>query len=385
MKPTLPLLPPIDEITEKTSLKAEREATDKISLEQLKNQMTAKTATTIVPKKSEEVTEKLNIKMVSAREYKNQQSQRRQTHDPLFSELLVKQKNLWQRIDVKLFKERLINVLRMIKFQHSIFALPFALTSAFLSTSGRPQTLDLTMIVLAMVTARNAAMSFNRFVDADIDKLNPRTKNREIPSGVLSKKFSLGFCLTNSVFFILLSSYFNILTLILSPIALTIILGYSLAKRFTPYTHLILGLALGITPLAAWIALTGKLALTPFFLSLAVIFWVAGFDIIYATLDEGFDRQHGVKSLVVTLGLKNSLILSKIFHALTFIFFLLICFTTLLSWFYFLGCLIVAALLAYEHSLVKPTDLSRVNKAFFTLNGFVSIIYFAFTLLDIYF
>lgn len=282
------------------------------------------------------------------------------------------------------FWRKLVLTLRMIKIQHSVFALPFALSSVFVATLGRPRLFPLILIILAMVTARNSAMSFNRIVDRDFDKVNPRTQNREIPSGKLSLKFSILFCTTNAILFVFISLFFNELAFILSPVALIIILGYSFTKRFTHYTQLFIGLALGIAPIAAWIALTGELATFPILLGLAVLCWVAGFDIIYTTLDHDFDKDHGLKNMVVQWGIKKSLIISKILHVLSIVFLILAGLSGNMGVIYFAGCLLCGALLAYEQSLVKPSDLSKVNMAFFTLNGYVSLLFFAFALFDIY-
>jgi 4-hydroxybenzoate polyprenyltransferase len=274
--------------------------------------------------------------------------------------------------------------LGMIKFQHSIFALPFALTSVFVATNGKPGFFKVLLVLFAMITARNSAMTFNRIVDRHIDKKNPRTRDRAIPSGELSLRFAFIFGLINMVLFVLTSMMFNKLTFILSPLALTIILGYSLTKRFTYYTQFYLGLALGCAPIAAWIAMTGVISGFSVILGLAVFLWVAGFDIIYSTLDYDFDRQHKLKSLVVRFGLRKALWLAGFIHLLSVIFFLCAGFVQGLNIFYYLGCLLTALLLIYEHRLVKPYDLSRVNMAFFTLNGYVSLFFLLFVLLDIY-
>lgn len=272
----------------------------------------------------------------------------------------------------------------MIKFQHTIFALPFVLTSVLIITNGKPQIVDLLFIILAMVTARNAAMSFNRIADRHLDALNPRTANREIPSGKLSLSFTVGFCMINSVLFILVTSYFNQLTLMLSPIALLIILSYSLTKRFTSCTQVFLGLALGIAPMAADIALTESVSFFSLFLGGAVLFWVSGFDLIYSTLDHDFDKKHGVKNLVVKLGISRALLLSRFFHGLCLMLFFLAGTQADLGWVYHLGLIAILVLLIYEHSLVTAHDLSRVNMAFFTLNGYVAMVYFIFTAIATY-
>lgn len=282
------------------------------------------------------------------------------------------------------FWQKLLLTLRMIKIQHSVFALPFALSSVFVATQGKPRLFPLILIVLAMVTARNSAMSFNRIVDRHFDKANPRTQNREIPSGKLSLEFSILFCTVNALLFILISLFFNNLAFVLSPVALIIILGYSFTKRFTHYTQFFIGLSLGIAPIAAWIALTGALAVFPVLLGLAVLCWVAGFDIIYTTLDHDFDKAHGLKNIVVQWGIKKSLIISKILHVLSIGFLILAGLFGNMGLIYFAGCLVCGALLTYEQSLVKPTDLSKVNMAFFTLNGYVSLLFLVFVLFDTY-
>ena len=374
-----PFLPPIDEITEKTLIQNE-EVTDKVEIREISHQKAnpAKSLTHDV------ITDKMKIKQVSSKEYKQHIKKLNHLKEDTSSEIFVKKSPVKAiKQSSQGFGQKLKLTLKMIMFKHTIFALPFALASALLALRGIPGPLDLIMIVFAMATARNAAMSFNRYIDAKIDKDNPRTKDREIPSGKLSKKFSLGFCITNAILFILISSYFNVLTLILSPFALTIILGYSLTKKFTHYTQIFLGLALGISPLAAWIALTGSMSIIPVCLGVAVMFWVSGFDIIYSTLDYDYDKKSELKNLVVKLGVKNALFTSKILHMFSFMFFILVGFLAHLSALYYFGCLVILSLLIYEHSLVKPDDLSKVNKAFFTLNGYIAISYFVFTSLDL--
>lgn len=282
------------------------------------------------------------------------------------------------------FVQKLSTTLDMIKFKHSIFALPFALSSFFLATNGNPELKTLLLIIAAMVTARSAAMTFNRIVDRDIDALNPRTQSRPLASGTLSLKFSVIFCLINSVLFIFISSLFNKLTFILSPFALAILLGYSLTKRFTHITQFFLGIALGISPIAAWIAATGTISLYSLILGLAVCLWVAGFDLIYSCQDYQFDKQNDLKNIVVKLGIQNALRLAKGLHILALTAFLLAGYFHHMGVIYYLGAIFIAAFLVYEHSLVKSHDLSKVDMAFFTLNGYVAILYFIFTLLDIY-
>ena len=282
------------------------------------------------------------------------------------------------------FFQKLKLTLGMIKFQHSIFALPFALSMVFYATHGHPQPRELLLVVLCMITARNAAMSFNRIVDRHFDAKNPRTQNREIPTGLLSLGFAKGFCLINCVLFIIFSLFFNNLTLILSPFALCVVLGYSLTKRFTHLTQLFLGISLGIAPIAAWIALTGQIALFPCLVGLAVTFWVAGFDLIYSTLDHDYDKAHGLKNIVVRLGVAKALQLSRFLHILSFALFMTAGWVMNFSTVYFVGISLMGLCLGYEHSLVKAHDLSRVNAAFFTLNGFVSMIFLITTLVVVY-
>lgn len=272
--------------------------------------------------------------------------------------------------------------LRMIKFEHSLFALPFALSSLFVATNGQPGWNILLLIIAAMITARNAAMTFNRIVDRHIDAKNPRTANRELPKGKVSIRFAILFCIINASLFVCISFFFNPLAALLSPFALIIICGYSFTKRFTHFSQFFLGLALGSAPIAAWIAATGSVSLFSLLLGFAVLFWVTGFDIIYATQDFDFDKQAGLKSLVVKFGTAKSLLLSRFVHVVSFGLFVLAGYAHGLHWLYFVGCFAVAILLFYEHSLVKKEDLSRVNAAFFTTNGYVAVIYMVFVLTE---
>ena len=279
---------------------------------------------------------------------------------------------------------KLVLTLDMIKFQHSIFAMPFALVSLFYATEGQPGIKLFVLIVLAMITARNTAMSFNRIMDQDIDAKNPRTQNRPLVTGELSRRYAKIFCLVNIMIFFYTAAQFNSLTLWLSPLALLVVMGYSLTKRFTHYTQFFLGLSLGIAVPAAWIAARGELSLFPVLVGLGVLFWVAGFDLIYSTLDFDFDRHHDLKNLVVKLGIPRALGLARLLHTLT-----ISCLASagiILSagpW-YFFGVFVMGGFLIYEHRLVSPKDLSRVTAAFFTMNGFVGLTYFVFSFLDIY-
>src|SRR3990167_1086774 len=278
---------------------------------------------------------------------------------------------------MKKFLIKLIYTLEMIKFSHSIFALPFALAALVFAADGLPPLKTVGLIILAMITARNTAMAFNRFADAKIDAKNPRTANRHIPKGSLSRGFVLCFAISNGALFIWIASLFNPLAFKLSPVALAIIYFYSTTKRWTHFTHLFLGLSLAIAPIGAWIALRGTVELFPILLGLAVMFWVAGFDIFYATQDYHFDKSEKLKSLVVRLGIANALITAKFFHILSITFFLTIGIVYHLNLFYLTTVMLMGTFLAFEHHLVRPNDLSKVNTAFFTLNGMVGILYLA--------
>ena len=235
-----------------------------------------------------------------------------------------------------------------------------------------------------MVFARNAAMAFNRYLDRNIDAQNPRTAIRDIPSGRISSKHALLFTIVNSILFILTTFLINKLCFYLSPVALTVVLGYSYTKRFTPLCHLILGLGLALAPIGAYLVVTGEFAMLPIYFSLAVLCWVSGFDIIYALQDEEFDRQNNLNSIPAWLGKKNALRVSSFLHLLTVVFVTLPYFNTDLSWFYLAGVLFFILLLIYQHKLVKPDDLSKVNRAFFTTNGIASVVFAIFFLLDAY-
>lgn len=284
------------------------------------------------------------------------------------------------------FIERLRRTLDMIKFEHSIFAMPFALTGALLAWRELGFAIDspglkLLYIVLAMIGARSAAMTFNRILDAHIDAKNPRTAMRHIPAGQLTRRFAWGFLIASSILFFFASAMLNPLCLALSPVALSIVLFYSYTKRFTSLAHVVLGISLGIAPSAAWIAITGNIDWRIAWLSLAVLFWTAGFDIIYACQDADFDRREGLHSIPARLGIARALLLSRVFHIITVISLLMLSTSLGLSpW----PVLPVAALLIYEQSLVKPDDLSKVNMAFFTINGFLGLAYFAAMAIEVY-
>jgi len=285
------------------------------------------------------------------------------------------------------------NYLSLIKFSHTIFALPFALLGFFLATLHFDAKLSLQLfflVFLCMVFARSAAMAFNRYLDRDIDKKNPRTAAREIPAGIISPKNALAFVLLNCLLFMACTWFINLLCFLLSPVALLIILGYSYTKRFTYMCHFVLGLGLSLAPIGAYLAVGGQFHLIPILYSLAVLFWVSGFDIIYALQDEEFDKSLHLNSIPVRLGKTRALILSNILHLLCGGFILFAAFMlqttyTDFSWVLWLASGIFIVLLAYQHTLVKPNDLSKINLAFFTTNGMASLIFGTLVILDIYF
>lgn len=273
---------------------------------------------------------------------------------------------------------KLKTTLEMIKFEHTLFALPFAFLGAILAANGLPAWQQIVWITVAMVGARSAAMTFNRIVDRDVDAANPRTANREIPSGKVSVGFAWAFLYVSIGVFLLASYSLNWLTFALSPVALIVVLGYSYAKRFTAFAHVFLGLALAISPSAAWIAVRGSLdEEIPLLLSLLVLMWTAGFDVLYACQDSDFDRKAGLHSIPARFGIARSLWIARLFHGQAFIVLLLLYFATGLGWPALIGVGLVGALLTYQHTLVKANDLSRLNAAFFTTNAFVSVILLA--------
>jgi 4-hydroxybenzoate polyprenyltransferase len=275
--------------------------------------------------------------------------------------------------------------LEMIKWEHSIFALPFALTAAILAANGLPSLRTLAWILVAMIAARSCAMAFNRWADAELDADNPRTSTRAIPAGQLSRGFVFGFTLVAAIIFVLAASQLNPLTLYLSPVALAVLLGYSYMKRVTRWSHLVLGLALGLAPSAAWIAVRGSLDPRIVVLTLAVTLWVGGFDVLYACQDFEHDRIAGLHSLPQSIGIPAAFWAARLMHLA------MLC---LLAWFavlfHFLvwgwiGIAAVALLLGYEHSIVSPRDLRRLNAAFFTMNGVIAMVFFAFVAADLWF
>jgi len=265
--------------------------------------------------------------------------------------------------------------LAMIKFEHTLFALPFAFLGAILAANGLPTWRQILWITVAMVGARSAAMTFNRIIDRDIDAANPRTAGREIPSGKLSLTFAWVFLYISVAVFVLAAWSLNWLTFALSPVALLFVLGYSYAKRFTVFAHLLLGAALAISPSAAWIAVRGNLMdEVPILLSVFVLIWTAGFDVLYACQDFEYDRKSGLRSIPARFGIKNALWIARLFHFQAFIVLLLLWLVMGMSWPALIGVIAVGALFVYQHALLRGGNLSRMNAAFFTTNAFVSVI-----------
>ena len=275
--------------------------------------------------------------------------------------------------------DRVLAYGRMIRFSHSVFALPFALTAAALAArEGGVSVRQLLWIVVAMVSARSAAMGFNRLVDHAIDARNPRTAGRELPRGVVSRSEAWAFVLVSAAGLVLAAAMLNPLCLMLSPLALAIGLGYSYTKRFTAASHLLLGLSLAVAPVGAWLAIRGHFDAAPLVLAAAVLLWVAGFDTIYACQDVDFDRREGLRSLPARLGVPKALAVARVMHVGTVFLLLLLYRLVPLHPLYLAGVASVAVILAWEHSLVRPTDLSQVMRAF-NLNGYVSLGYFVVT------
>lgn len=262
----------------------------------------------------------------------------------------------------------------LVTFSHSVFALPFALLSMITAAKGIPEFKIILLILIAMISARTSAMAFNRLSDADIDKENPRTQNRHIPSGKISKSEVIILIIVSSSIFIISAYLLNWLCFILSPVALLIVLLYSYSKRFTNFSHLWLGLSLAIAPVGSWIAVKGEIGTPSLILGIAVIFWVAGFDIIYSVQDYNFDIKRGLHSLVIKLGIQNALYVSRIFHGLTLSTLFVFSYITSRGAVFNITLIVIVFLLLYEHSLVKPDKLDRINLAFFTVNGAISVI-----------
>ena len=283
--------------------------------------------------------------------------------------------------------------LSLVKFSHTIFAMPFALIGFFLAV----KITDFSFleggykifipVILDMIFARNAAMGFNRFLDRKIDAKNERTAIREIPSGKIKSKYALAFVVVNSLLFMITTYFINNLVFYLSPVALLVVLGYSYTKRFTWLCHFVLGLGLALAPIGAFLSVTGEFAVLPLLFSFAVLFWTAGFDIIYALQDEEFDKQENLKSIPVLLGRKRAIILSIILHIISANFIVWAGFYAvgMFEFWYWIGAGVFITLLLYQHLIIKPSDLSNINLAFFTTNGIASVIFGIFTLISVYY
>jgi 4-hydroxybenzoate polyprenyltransferase len=279
------------------------------------------------------------------------------------------------------------NYLSLVKFSHTIFAMPFALIGFFIAVQLTPSNFEwhlLVKVVLCMVFARNAAMAFNRYIDRRIDERNPRTAIREIPAGIIHANAALWFVILNSVAFVITTYFINPLCWALSPVALAVVLGYSITKRFTAFCHLILGLGLSLAPIGAYLAVVGRFDVLPLLFSFAVLFWVGGFDIIYALQDEEFDRENNLFSIPVWLGKTKALNLSNVLHAFTAGLLFWAGSMGGFHWLYWIGYSIFLVLLIYQHTIVKPHDLSRVNLAFFTTNGVASVTFASFVIADLF-
>ncbi|MBI5371719.1 MAG: UbiA family prenyltransferase [Sphingobacteriales bacterium] len=293
--------------------------------------------------------------------------------------------------------------LSLIKFSHTIFAMPFALIGFFLAvfenTSVIPGwnsrvfppmfpwdelLLKLVMVILCMIFARSAAMAFNRYLDRHFDAKNPRTAVREIPAGVITPKNALAFTIISCVLFVACTWFINAICFYLSPVALAVVLGYSYTKRFTPLCHLVLGLGLSLAPIGAYLAVTGQFAFLPILFSLAVIFWVSGFDIIYALQDEEFDKSNQLYSIPAWIGKGKALRVSELLHLLSAAAVVYAGVYGHFSWLYWLGVLVFIGMLLYQHSVVKPNDLKRVNLAFMTANGIASVVFAIFVIADLF-
>ncbi len=284
------------------------------------------------------------------------------------------------------------NYLSLVKFSHTIFALPFAMIGYFLGVNAQlfdfstsHQLFKLFLVLICMVTARSAAMAFNRYLDRNFDAKNPRTAIREIPAGIISANNALVFTLVSCALFLITCYFINRICFYLAPVALFVVLFYSYTKRFTPLCHLVLGLGLSLAPIGAYLAITGKFDLLPVLFSFAVIFWVSGFDIIYALQDVEFDQSQKLYSIPAALGKKNALSVSALLHVLSAGCVIAAGYYGGFHWLYWLGIVVFAGMLIYQHSLVKPDDLSKVNIAFMTANGIASVVFSVLVIADILF
>ncbi|MGN6603536.1 MAG: UbiA-like polyprenyltransferase [Ginsengibacter sp.] len=293
-------------------------------------------------------------------------------------------------LDLKSSLNGIKSYFSLVKFAHTIFAMPFALIGFFYGLKivnyqlNRTWWLLFILVILCMVFARSAAMAFNRLLDADFDAKNPRTLIREIPGGIISKRNAAVFVTINCIAFIITTYFINLLCFALSPVALFVILFYSYTKRFTVFCHLVLGLGLSLAPIGAFIAVTGKFALVPVLFSFSVLFWVSGFDIIYALQDESFDKENNLYSMPSWLGTAKALRVSELLHFLSAAAIVAAGMIGSFSWFYWAGVAVFVFFLFYQHALVKPKDLSKVNKAFFSSNGIASVVFCVFVLLDLF-
>ncbi|HEU5051649.1 MAG TPA: UbiA-like polyprenyltransferase [Hanamia sp.] len=293
-------------------------------------------------------------------------------------------------LDLKSSLNGIKSYFSLVKFAHTIFAMPFALIGFFYGLKivnyqlNRPWWLLFILVILCMVFARSAAMAFNRLLDADFDAKNPRTLIREIPGGIISKRNAAVFVTINCIAFITTTYFINLLCFALSPVALFVILFYSYTKRFTVFCHLVLGLGLSLAPIGAFMAVTGKFALVPVLFSFSVLFWVSGFDIIYALQDESFDKENNLYSMPSWLGTIKALRVSELLHFLSAAAIIAAGMIGSFSWFYWAGVAVFVFFLFYQHALVKPKDLSKVNKAFFSSNGIASVVFCVFVLLDLF-
>jgi len=278
--------------------------------------------------------------------------------------------------------EKVVVYLRMIRFPHSIFALPFAFTAAIMAADGIPSLKKIFWITIAMVGARSGAMGLNRIIDRKIDQVNPRTRNRELPRGLVKVSEAVLFTGASFAIFVVAAYMLNPLCLKLSPIALAVLFIYSYVKRFTWATHFVLGIALSAAPLGAWIAVRGTFDTAILPMAVAVIFWLAGFDTLYALQDIKFDKSHSLHSIPKRFGVKKALVSARIFHLITFLLLLFSGILFRLGIFYWLGMTVIAGLFIYEHSLVKEDDLSKLDMAFFNMNGYISMAVFISTLMD---
>lgn len=288
-------------------------------------------------------------------------------------------------MSVLITNTRFTKYLQMVKFSHTIFSMPFAITGYFLAINATGSSFDLRLlllVVLAVLFARNTAMAFNRITDYKIDALNPRTAQREIPAGKITLQKASIFVVINSIFFIVTAWFINPLCFYLSPLALLTVMGYSYTKRFTSLAHLVLGMGLGLSPLGAWLAVTGYFALEPILLSFAVLFWVAGFDIIYALQDEKFDKEQGLNSIPAFLGSDKALMISSLLHLLSASLLILFSYRALPA-FSYTGTFIFIALLIWQHLVVHRNGLAKVDLAFFTLNGIASLFFGLFAVIGL--